>query len=75
MEQVVLLAALQFPEVNMPSAGELSTLRHIMCILKPFYEATTEMAAEKTTTISKDSYNLSDLSGKNTNYPNCCVTD
>ena len=53
MEQIVVLAASRFPEVSMLTAGELATVRRIMLVLKPFYQATTEMRAEKTTTISK----------------------
>lgn len=53
LERVVQLAVMSFPEVNMLTAAELATLRRVMGVLKPFHDATTEMGAEKTTTISK----------------------
>ncbi|XP_034255337.1 zinc finger BED domain-containing protein 4-like [Thrips palmi] len=53
LRPVVVLAASKFPAVNMPNAAEQQTLQSILDLLKPFHEATKEMGAEKTTTLSK----------------------
>ena len=53
LREVVTLAALKFPEVDVLTASQFATLRVIRDILKPFHQATTEMSAEKTTTASK----------------------
>ncbi|KAJ1523178.1 hypothetical protein ONE63_001069 [Megalurothrips usitatus] len=53
MQDVVSLAALKFPEVEVFTGSELATLRIVRDLLKPFHEATKEMSAEKTTTASK----------------------
>ncbi|KAK3928033.1 Zinc finger BED domain-containing protein 4 [Frankliniella fusca] len=53
LQPVVVQAAASFPDLNMLSAVELATARSIMDILAPFHRATSEMGAEKSTTISK----------------------
>ncbi|KAK3909770.1 Zinc finger BED domain-containing protein 4 [Frankliniella fusca] len=53
LQPVVVQAAASFPDLNMLSAVELATARSIMDILAPFHRATSEMGAEKSTTIGK----------------------
>lgn len=42
-----------FPDLVMLTAAELATLTLVQDLLWPFYDATVEMSAEKTTTASK----------------------
>ncbi|KAE8746705.1 hypothetical protein FOCC_FOCC006568, partial [Frankliniella occidentalis] len=53
LQAVVVQAAASFPDLDMLSATELASARAIMAILAPFHKATSEMGAEKSTTISK----------------------
>ncbi|XP_058822371.1 zinc finger BED domain-containing protein 4-like [Topomyia yanbarensis] len=53
MQKIVSVAALNFPDLDMLTAAELATLASIQDLLWPFYDATVEMSAEKTTTASK----------------------
>ncbi|KAK3910853.1 E3 SUMO-protein ligase ZBED1 [Frankliniella fusca] len=53
LQPVVVQAAAGFPDLDMLSAAELAAARIVMNILEPFHFATTEMSAEKHTTVSK----------------------
>ncbi|KAK3926639.1 Zinc finger BED domain-containing protein 4 [Frankliniella fusca] len=53
LQPVVVQAAASFPALNMLSAAELASARAIMEVLAPFHKATSEMGAEKSTTVSK----------------------
>ncbi|KAE8744658.1 hypothetical protein FOCC_FOCC008719 [Frankliniella occidentalis] len=55
LSDVICQAAAKFPEVTMLTAAELATMRTVMDVLRPFHEATTEMGAERHTTLFRTS--------------------